>query len=58
MTDTVDTETLPNEEEVRQALKDQKGYADDRLPSERTMRDILNRLGYRLKRVQKARPLR
>ena len=44
--------------EVRQALKDQKGYPDDRLPSERTLRDILNRLGYRLKRIQKARPLK
>lgn len=44
--------------EVLQALKDQHGYADDRLPSERTMRDILNRLGYRLKRIQKAKPLK
>jgi hypothetical protein len=44
--------------EVLQALKDRYGYADDRLPSERTMRDILNRLGYRLKRIQKAKPLR
>jgi hypothetical protein len=31
--------------EVLQALKSQKGYSDDRLPGERTMRDILNRLG-------------
>jgi hypothetical protein len=44
--------------EVRQALKDQKGYSPDRLPSERSMRDILNRLGYRLKRVRKAKPLK
>ena len=44
--------------EVLAALKGQKGYTDDRLPSERTMRDILNRLGYRLKRIQKARPLK
>jgi hypothetical protein len=44
--------------EVLQALSSQKGYAPDRLPSERTMRDVLNRLGYRIKRVQKARPLR
>jgi hypothetical protein len=43
--------------EVRQALQDDKGYTDDRLPSERTLRDILNRLGYRLRRVQKAKPL-
>ena len=44
--------------EVRAALKDQHAYGDDRLPSERTMRDILNRLGYRLKRIQKAKPLK
>jgi hypothetical protein len=44
--------------EVVQALKDRYGYSDDRLPSERTMRDILNRLGYRLKRIQKAKPLK
>ena len=45
-------------QEVLQALKSQKGYSDDRLPKERTMRDILNRLGYRLKRIQKAKPLK
>jgi hypothetical protein len=44
--------------EVRQALQDDKGYTDDRLPSERTLRDILNRMGYRLRRVQKAKPLK
>jgi Rhodopirellula transposase DDE domain len=44
--------------EVLQALKVQKGYSDERLPSERSMRDILNRLGYRLKRIQKAKPLK
>ena len=33
--------------EVLQALKSQKGYSADRLPKERTMRDILNRMGYR-----------
>src|SRR5690242_18918352 len=44
--------------EVLQALKVQKGYSDDRLPSERSMRDILNRLGYRLQRIQKAKPLK
>lgn len=44
--------------EVLLALGKHKGYSDDRLPSERTMRDILNRLGYRLKRVQKAKPLK
>jgi hypothetical protein len=44
--------------EVLLALKGQKGYSDDRLPSERCMRDILNRLGYRIKRIQKAKPLK
>jgi len=44
--------------EVLEALKRQKGYADDRLPKERTLRDILNRLGYRIKRIQKAKPLK
>ena len=28
------------------------------LPSERTMRDILNRMNYRLKRIQKGKPLK
>ena len=44
--------------EVLTALRTQKGHADDDLPSERTMRDILNRMGYRLKRIQKGRPLK
>jgi transposase len=44
--------------EVLQALQSQKGYAAAGLPGERTMRDILNRLGYRLKRIQKAKPLK
>jgi transposase len=44
--------------EVRQALKDQKGYTDQQLPAERTLRDILNRMNYRLKRIQKAKPLK
>src|SRR5215207_2844365 len=43
--------------EVRQALQ-QKGYAGKDLPSPRTLRDILNRMNYRLKRVVKAKPLR
>jgi hypothetical protein len=44
--------------EVLQTLKSQKGYSDESLPKERTMRDVLNRLGYRLTRIQKARPLK
>ena len=34
------------------------GYADADLPAERTMRDVLNRMGYRLARVRKGRPLK
>src|SRR5438309_515947 len=44
--------------EVLEALKGQKGYTEGRLPKERTMRDILNRMGYRIKRIQKAKPLK
>jgi len=43
--------------EVLQALTD-KGYARECLPSERTMRDILNRMNYRLKRIRKGKPLK
>jgi Rhodopirellula transposase DDE domain len=43
--------------EVRQALID-KGHPAMGLPSERTMRDILNRMNYRLKRLQKGKPLK
>jgi len=44
--------------EVRQALIEQEGYSEDELPSERTFRKILNRMNYRLKRIQKAKPLK
>lgn len=44
--------------EVLAALRTHKGYAVEDRPSERTMRDILNRMGYRLKRIQKGRPLK
>lgn len=43
--------------EVREALV-AKGYCQDQLPSERTIRDILNRMNYRLKRIQKGKPLK
>jgi hypothetical protein len=43
--------------EVRAALL-QKGYPEDQLPSERTMRDILNRMNFRLKRIRKGKPLK
>jgi DDE family transposase len=44
--------------EVLEALHTKKGYAKENLPSERTMRDILNRMNYRLKRIQKGKPLK
>ena len=43
--------------EVREALI-AKGHSEAELPSERTMRDILNRMNYRLKRIQKGKPLK
>lgn len=43
--------------EALEQLQTKKGYAKEDLPSERSMRDILNRMGYRLKRIQKAKPL-
>ncbi len=43
--------------EVREALI-AKGYSTEELPSERTTRDILNRMNYRLKRIQKGKPLK
>ncbi|HSR57987.1 MAG TPA: hypothetical protein VLL57_07345 [Candidatus Binataceae bacterium] len=43
--------------EVRAALIAQ-GYSQEELPSERTLRDILNRMNYRLKRIQKGKPLK
>src|SRR5512143_2365511 len=42
---------------VRAALIE-KGYSAGELPAERTMRDILNRMNYRLKRIQKGKPLK
>lgn len=44
--------------EAVELLHTKKGYAQTDLPSERSMRDILNRLGYRLRRIQKAKPLK
>jgi Rhodopirellula transposase DDE domain len=43
--------------EVREALI-AKGHLDSELPRERTLRDILNRMNYRLKRIQKGKPLK
>ena len=43
--------------EVRELLL-AKGHDESELPSERTIRDILNRMNYRLKRIQKGKPLK
>jgi hypothetical protein len=43
---------------VRQALIDRKGWTDEGLPHVNTIGEILNRLGYKLRRVQKAKPLK
>jgi hypothetical protein len=43
---------------VRTALIERTGDRDADLPSERTLSAILNRLGYRLRHVQKTRPLK
>jgi len=43
--------------EVRQALL-ARGHAEQGLPKERALRDILNRMNYRLKRIRKGKPLR
>jgi hypothetical protein len=43
--------------EVHQALLD-KGHAEETLPCVRTLRDILNRMNYRLKRIRKGKPLK
>ena len=43
--------------EVREALI-AKGYAAEALPKERSFRNILNRMNYRLKRIQKGKPLK
>jgi Rhodopirellula transposase DDE domain len=43
--------------EVLEALT-AKGYPKEELPCERTMRDILKRMNYRLKRIRKGKPLK
>ena len=43
--------------EVRTALI-ARGHAEADLPAERTMRTILNRMNYRLKRIRKGKPLK
>lgn len=43
---------------MRQALIDKKGWQHQELPCENTIGNILNRLGYRLRGVLKAKPLK
>jgi len=41
---------------VLEALQIQKGYARENLPSQRTLRDMLNRMNYRLQRLRNGKP--
>lgn len=43
---------------MRKALITEKGWVDEDLPCEKTISNILNRLGYCLRRVQKAKPIK
>ncbi len=43
---------------MREALMTEKGWKNEHLPCEKTIGNILNRLGYRLRRVQKAKPIK
>jgi len=43
---------------VRKHLIEQKGYRDEELPSQETIRTKLNDLGYQLKKVKKSQPLK
>jgi Rhodopirellula transposase DDE domain len=43
---------------MRQALIDHKDWTDKELPHVNTIGEILNRLGYKLRRVQKTKPLK
>ena len=43
---------------MREALITEKGWADENLPCVRAISNILNRLGYRLRRVQKSKPIK
>ena len=43
---------------MRKALIKDKGYSDEELPTENTIGNILNRMGYNLKRVLKAKPVK
>ena len=44
--------------EVRRQLLEDKGYQQDQIPCERSMRDLLARLGFHPRKVVKSKPLR
>jgi hypothetical protein len=43
---------------MRKALIEKKGWKDEELPCTNTIGNIMNRLGFRLRRVQKAKPIK
>lgn len=43
---------------MREALMTKKGWKHEELPCEKSISNILNSLGFRLRRVQKAEPLK
>jgi hypothetical protein len=43
---------------MREALMTKKGWKHEELPCEKSVSNILNRLGFRLRRAQKAKPLK
>jgi len=43
---------------VRKALIEEKGWSEDALPSENTAGNMMNRMGCRIRAVQKAKPLK
>ena len=43
---------------LKKALVGDKGYPEDRIPSENTLRKMMNRLGYNRKRVRKSKPVK
>lgn len=44
--------------EVRKQLIEQKEYKDEELPTNQTLNNMLNKLGYNMKRTQKVKPLK
>lgn len=44
--------------EVRKQLIEQKKYTDEELPTNQTLNNMLNKLGYNMKRTQKVKPLK